>query len=458
MGYNGLPPAAWWSGGRGIADLERAVERERRSPMDFTVMRDVFATAHADSVVLACDVHGDFITLYAKVRGVRVERVFRNRTDSIVEELEGMKATARKAGIKYVLLVAEPTGVHHRVLMRVAEALGMETAWVSGEHVSKMRVVETNDTGKTDTKDPKVIHTLARMGKTLRHRSLVEPYNLLREWHKTYDAAEDNVVAAKCALHNVVRAVFPDLGFSKDFKFGLAGCVLGRRYGFNPYRIGPMRPSRLSAALRKAGVRIQASTLEELVQRARVSAQKGPGEREATVLESRVVQLYEDLDLHQKRKEKAKAAMVELYREARKLDPKLPEGVHGVISTFYLARIVAETGPLSDFPSARQLLRFAGLNLRERNSGKSRGKTKISKKGRTLLRKVQIHMVLPMVREDAVYGEYYARLRKSGLPGTKAMTAVARHFLKVLYGWYRSGAAFDRDRMFTCESQYTQVA
>lgn len=85
-----------------------------------------------------------------------------------------MVELAKKAGMKKILVVAESTGRYHEVLMRTARRLGLETAWVSGEAVAKMRVIETNDTGKTDIKDPHVIHTLAAIGKTLIHRVLTE--------------------------------------------------------------------------------------------------------------------------------------------------------------------------------------------------------------------------------------------------------------------------------------------
>lgn len=422
--------------------------------MDFTVMQDLFATCHSESAVLACDVHQEVINLWTRIRGVRIEREFSNSAERIAQELAQLKAMAEKAGVQHLLLVAEPTGVHHRVLMRTAKRMGMETAWVSPEHVSKMRVIETNDTGKTDRKDPRVIHSLARMGKTLRHRTSEPPYSLLREWNKLYEAAENRGVAAKCAIHDAIRALFPDLRVSREFKFGRAGQALGKRYGYNPYRIARSRPGRLRASVAKDGARMTQARVEALFEQARHSVRSGPGQAEARVLERRVLQLYEDLELSDKRKQEAKEAMLELYEAARRADPKLPAGVKGVVSDLNLARIVAESGPLSDFPKARQLVRFAGLNLRERVSGKYRGKTKISKKGRTLLRKVQMHVILPLVKQGALYGEYYARLRKSGEVGGKAMAAVARHFLKALHGWYRSGAAFDAERLFTCESQY----
>jgi hypothetical protein len=45
--------------------------------------------------------------------------------------------------------------------MHTARRLGHLTAYVNGESVAKLRVVETNDDGKTDRKDPHIISTLA---------------------------------------------------------------------------------------------------------------------------------------------------------------------------------------------------------------------------------------------------------------------------------------------------------
>jgi hypothetical protein len=70
-----------------------------------------------------------------------------------------------------------------------------------------------------------------------------------------------------------------------------------------------------------------------------------------------------------------------------------------------------------------------------RQSGKYQGKNKLSKKGSPLLRKVLNHIVLPLVRRDCLYGDYYHKKREvDKMPGTKAMTIVARHFLRKFYG------------------------
>ena len=148
-----------------------------------------------------------------------------------------------------------------------------------------------------------------------------------------------------------------------------------------------------------------------------------------------------------------------MYLEARTADPRLPEPVKGVVSLIGLARLFAELGPLDDFASWRQILRYGGLNLCERKSGKYVGQTRISRKGRPQLRRILNELVLPLVRRGSLYGEYYHR--KTGIEkmeGTKAMTAVSRKLVKMIWGWTHSKDGFDATRVFTCRAAYTRAA
>ena len=65
-------------------------------------------------------------------------------------------------------------------LLDSARRLGHETGLINPEHVSKLKTVESNDTGKTDHKDPRVMHLVARLGKTQTDRHLPEQYRRLR--------------------------------------------------------------------------------------------------------------------------------------------------------------------------------------------------------------------------------------------------------------------------------------
>jgi transposase len=143
----------------------------------------------------------------------------------------------------------------------------------------------------------------------------------------------------------------------------------------------------------------------------------------------------------------------------RTLEPRYPEPQKGVVSKTNLARLIAETGPLSDYQSWRQLLKMGGLNLRERKSGRYVGLTKISRTGRSMLRVILNQIALPLVKGDRLFGGWYAHKRTvEKMEGKKAMTAVSRKLVKMFWGWYQSGAAFDPSRVFQCASEHRCAA
>jgi len=177
------------------------------------------------------------------------------------------------------------------------------------------------------------------------------------------------------------------------------------------------------------------------------------------ILQDRFCQLFDDYQEQYKRKEEIVEKMIEILRRLRVEDPNIPPPTPGVISEKNIARLLGQTGPLSDFSHWRKLMRYFGLNIRMRQSGKYQGQYKITKKGRPLGRKVLENIALPLVKKIGLYGEYYILKKETEKrPGNKAMTIVMRNFLKKFYGWYKSGEAFDPKRFFESKSEYLKAA
>ena len=417
------------------------------------------APAEMPRSIVAVDVGKDDLHLYSKVGSQPLRKSFANETFSIETTLDGFltgnELTARKP-----LLVVEATGSYHESLLRIARKKGFETAWVSGEKVAKMRVLEFGDIGKTDKRDPQAIFRVAEHGYLMKRRVFAERYQLLREWHHVYSSAEDDQKAAKVTLHHELTKLFPDFDFKSEWLYTLSGKALVHGYGANPHRIVETSPKRFRTGMRKRAPRIQFCSIDRLRLTAESSLRSGPSEAHAAVIEVRVCQLFQDFQAAEERKAQARQEMERLYDQIRKRDdPRLPKPVHRVITKFHLARLVAEIGPLSDFASWRQLYRFAGINLREKRSGYFRGKTKIAKKGRWLLRRVLSHVALSLVRKNRLFGPYYHHKREvEKMLGAKAMIAVARKVLKMIFGWYQSRQDFDLNRVFTCASQFQAAA
>jgi len=412
-------------------------------------------------LLVSCDVGMQHVHMMCRAVGDSpFPRVYSvdNRTEPIRRELTALREVAHAAGYVEVRLVLEPTGIYHHLLVQIAHELGFDVRFVNAEDVVKMRQVIFGDFGKTDDRDPQAINAVATHGRTIVVRELPATFRLMRGWGKIYQDAEDELVAAKGRIHRALKLLFPDFAFSTDFLYSASGEAIMDCYGWNPHRIVRDSPGRILDRLRKRS-RILRRSVERLLEQARASVTSTPAGSLAELAEQQLALAWEELQRHDERRARAREKLETLYLEAREADPRMPEPVKGVVSLIGLARLFAEVGPLDDFESWRQILRYGGLNLCERKSGQYTGQTKISRKGRPQLRRILNELVLPLVRRGALYGDYYHhKTTVEKMEGTKAMTAVARKVVKMIWGWTRSNAAFDPARVFTCRAQYAKAA
>ncbi len=408
---------------------------------------------------VSADVHKDTLNFFFSLGGKEYRDECSNRTKNIEKRLSEYQGIAWEHGISRLRLICEPTGQYQNKLLRTARRHGHLTCLVNAESVYKFRVVETNDTGKTDTKDPKVIATLGQLNKVIRHRMLNEDYLVLRKLGRIYDELESEITSLRCRIDRLLIELFCDFSFTKDFLYGTSGGVLIDRFGCNPYRIIDAGYEVFAATMRQAVSRIRRDTIQRLWQDAESSVLNELPAGYRDVLEEHFRDLVGAFRNRERRMEGVVEHMKEVLKRLRDDDLRIPPPTAGVISEKNLARLVAETGPIGDFRNWRQLMRYGGLNIRMRQSGKYTGKNRISKKGSPLLRKVLNHIALPLVRQGCLYGEYYHKKREvDKMPGTKAMTIVARHFLRKFYSWYKSGAAFNEKRFFASEAEYLKAA
>jgi transposase len=366
---------------------------------------------------------------------------------------------AKLAGYCNARVVVEPTGIYHELLFRVARRHGFETTFVSAEAASKLRFVIFGDYGKTDRRDPIAIAELARRGHVLRHRAFVDTFAALRSAGILYARAERAGITSKCRIHRALRRVFPDFDFSPAFLFGRSGRAVFHCTGLDPHRITRVGTARLTKKLKRLVPRIRNTSVQRLVGAAKGSKLSTPDDAAHRVHLLDLRQAWDDLERAEKRKAETGELLMRLYDEARSLDCSLPAPPKGLCSKLNLARLIAETGPLSDFHGWRELLKYLGLNLCEKQSGRWRGRTRISKKGRTLARHVLSQMVVPLVRKDRLLGAYYHHKRDiEKKPGPVAITAAARKLVKIIWGWSRSGREFDVARVFACDGELRKAA
>ena len=408
---------------------------------------------------VSVDVHKELLHFFMACEGHEYSDECRNRSTTISTHLKRYHAIAVQHKRKNIRIICEPTGQYQNKLLRTARRLGFLTCFVNAEAVAKFRVIESNDNGKTDTKDPRVIQTLGRLDKVMKHRLLGEEYLMLRQLGKIYDEIEVAATSLRCRLDRLLLELFCDYSFKKDFLYSNSGLSLVEEFGCNPYRMVECGFDRFCAVMRRSSPHIRTATLKRLWVDAQSSVLNEIPSGYVDIMEKRLYQLIQDYLEQQERKEELVGRMEEILARLRQEDPKIPPPTPGVISAKNLARLLGETGPLSDFANWRKLMRYGGLNIRMRQSGKYQGLNKISKKGRRLLRKVLNQIALPLVRRSELYGEFYHHKKEvDKMVGNKAMVVVARHFLRKFYGWYQSGQEFDRQRFLKSDGEIVKMA
>jgi len=102
----------------------------------------------------------------------------------------------------------------------------------------------------------------------------------------------------------------------------------------------------------------------------------------------------------------------------------------GVVS---VAGIIVEVGDFKKFQTWAEIMKLAGLDLYEISSGKWKGRRKISKRGRSLLRKILYYAAIQTIRNNGILHDYYTRLTARGMKRMMALVAVSRKLWGIIY-------------------------
>jgi transposase len=112
------------------------------------------------------------------------------------------------------------------------------------------------------------------------------------------------------------------------------------------------------------------------------------------------------------------------------------------IGAVTVSGLIGEVGDFTKFGTISEVMKLAGLDLYEVSSGKHRGKLRISKRGRPLIRKLLYLAALSTIRRDGVMHEWYQRAVGRGMMKTKALVAVSRKLLGIIFALVRDHSVY----------------
>ena len=110
------------------------------------------------------------------------------------------------------------------------------------------------------------------------------------------------------------------------------------------------------------------------------------------------------------------------------------------------ATVLGETNGFDLIRNKRQLTSYAGLDVKEKQSGTSvKGKPRISKKGNRNLRKAMHLPALTAIRHDERFKALFARLMARHGIKMKAVVAVQRKLLEMMFTVFKKKEKYDKE-------------
>jgi transposase len=137
--------------------------------------------------------------------------------------------------------------------------------------------------------------------------------------------------------------------------------------------------------------------------------------------------------------------------ELTQQDEQLEHSVKLLTSIPYIRKItayaiLAETNCFELFENRSQLIKYAGLDIVEKQSGTSvRGRGRISKRGNANLRSAPYPGLGNVANGSGVFTNTYLAALGRGLEKKQARTAVVRQLLKVAFGVHKSGLPYNEE-------------
>lgn len=113
------------------------------------------------------------------------------------------------------------------------------------------------------------------------------------------------------------------------------------------------------------------------------------------------------------------------------------------IGLMTFAVIIAETNGFELFTSHSQLTSYAGYDITENQSGNKNGKTRMSKKGNSHIRRVLHLPAFTAVKHEPTFKKFYDRIFANTHVKMKAYVAVQRKLLCLMYTLWKKDAEYN---------------
>lgn len=399
-------------------------------------------------------------THYARAfdwRGIELGKIFRfsNSREGFINLKDWMQHISVKRDKSETIVGIEPTGHYWLDLGVYLKNEGILLVMVNPYAVKQTKELDDNSQSKNDRKDPKVIAKLVTEGRYSLPYTPDGVYADLRVLITNRQRIIRELTQIKNRFARWFAIYFPEYKeVFRDYESESSMLLLKR--ACTPEEIielGAEGVNRIwrEAKLRAVGMK-RATTLCE-------TAENSIGLKEGTSAATyEMKMLLADYDYK-------KAQYDSIMEEIARLCKEIPESEQMLaikgIGLITVAGFLAEVGDLRRFESPRQIQKLAGLSLRENSSGKHKGQTTISKRGRSRLRSLLFNASIPLIATNPEFRslhEYYTTRTVNPLKKKQSVIAISCKLIRVFYAILAKGAVYDGKKMLSDIHRNLQAA
>ena len=109
------------------------------------------------------------------------------------------------------------------------------------------------------------------------------------------------------------------------------------------------------------------------------------------------------------------------------------------------AGLIGEVGDFRQFKTIPEITKLAGLDLFEISSGNHKRTRRISKRGCPLMRKLLYFATLNLTRKGGIFHEIYKGYLNRGMMKIKALIAISRKLLRIIFALVRNHTEYIYD-------------
>jgi transposase len=342
----------------------------------------------------------------------------------------------RSLNLTEVVVGFESTGPYAEPLLHFLRKRDVRLVQVNPLHTKRLKELRGNSPNKTDQKDPKIIADIIELGHAL---TVIIPEGTVAELRRLTQARERSIQRRSMLmsqLQDLIFLIFPEfMTVMKDITIRSTQYLL-KNYPM-PRDTVEQGVDGLAQILKKVSRgRLGKERAEALYQAAVESVGIGEG-RESIVFEIKeTVSAIESIERFVKE--------LEEYMSKHLRDVPYSRFILSMkgIGDITAAGLIGEMGDFKKYRTISEVIKHAGLDLFEISSGKHKGKRRISKRGRPLLRKLLFFASINVVRKGGVLHKQYQHHLKKGMSKIKALVAISRKLLSIIFALVRDHSVY----------------